>query len=132
MVETALLKRPIKRSMRFWNTEAIRENQAIRTSLRIDSRESGHLRVGSLSLGPNSRSFLLKIGVVTARQNLKHLDPHIGRSPRVLMRQFFMSSFGSELPLVTKLLHVVFPQNTVKHEVASKMKYCKNDTTLQR
>ena len=33
------------KGVRFGNPETIRENQAIRTNLRIDSRESGHLRV---------------------------------------------------------------------------------------
>ena len=33
-----------KKGVQFGNSETIRENQAIRANLRIDSRESGHLR----------------------------------------------------------------------------------------
>ena len=33
-----------KKGVQFGNPETIRENQAIRANLRIDSRESGHLR----------------------------------------------------------------------------------------
>ena len=45
---------PVKRNsqkmgVRFGNRETIRENQAIRANLRIDSRESGHLKSDSFS-----------------------------------------------------------------------------------
>ena len=35
-----------EKRVQFGNTDTIRENQVIRTNLRIDSRESGHLRGG--------------------------------------------------------------------------------------
>ena len=38
-----------KERVHFGNPETIRENQAIRTNLRIDSRESGHLSLKSSS-----------------------------------------------------------------------------------
>ena len=34
------------KGVQFWNPETIRENQAMRANLRIDSRESGHLSIG--------------------------------------------------------------------------------------
>ena len=37
-----------KKGVQFGNPETIRESQAIRANLRIDSRESGHLSLGTL------------------------------------------------------------------------------------
>ena len=57
-------KRDSQKGVQFESPETIRENQAIRTNLRIDSRESGHLRSYScvtlsskFSMGARQRSW---------------------------------------------------------------------------
>ena len=57
-----------KKGAQFGNPEAIRENQAIRANLRIDSCESGHLNMEDFQLPLHSWSVSSRIGVVPARK----------------------------------------------------------------